>query len=594
MSAGRYPPAVGLRRRVLGVIAGCLLLAARSATGAGIDLEVTGVEGALRDNVIVFLSLRRYAGTAGLDQDLVDRLALRAGREAASALRPFGYYAPEVTTQVTREEDRWKAVVAITLGEPVLLVGADLAVEGPGRDERFLREVLERSPLRVGRQLSHADYDQVKGELQRAAASHGYLDATFSRAELQVDPAKREARALLTLQTGDRYRFGPTTIAQDFLDPDLVRRYLRYREGDWYDATRLLRTQFALDDSGYFAVVEVLPEARDRTTHTAAVGITSERGKRDRYRIGAGYATDTEWRVLLGYENRRLNRLGHRFSAETRLSSLEERIELGYVIPWQDPALEKASLRLLAGRVQNGDIETTGLSLRPGLTQVFGGWQRALFVNVDYTRDRFPAPLPGQDASQRNVLLVPGVSYARLPPGFLDSDAVSRGLYIELLGSAGALGSDANFTRLLVRDERHFRMGDAWRLLLRAEVGASAVGDFEELPAQYRFFAGGDRSVRGYGYDELSPTDALGNAIGGRHKVVASIELERDLPRNLAAAVFVDGGNAFNRFGDPLEYSAGIGLRYRLPFLSVGIDVAKSVSQPGRSPHFHLNFTPIL
>lgn len=577
------------------LMACCLLLAAPPAMGAGIEVEVDGVDGPLRDNVIAFLSLMRYSGAADLDQDLVDRLALRAEREVGSALRPFGYYEPRVTIEVTPLKDGWKALVTVERGEPVVLVEAQLEVEGPGRDEGFLREVIDQSPLRVGRPLSHADYDQVKGELQRAAASHGYLDATFSRAELRVDPKRHEARALLTLGTGDRYRFGPTTIEQDFLDPDLVRRYLRYRQGDWYDATRLLRTQFALDDSGYFAVVEVLPEARDRAARTAAVRITSERNKRDRYRIGAGYATDTAWRVLLGWENRRLNRNGHRLSAEARLSSLEERVELGYVIPWQDPALEKLSLRLLAGRVQNGDISTTGVSLRPGLTEVLGTWQRGLFVNIDYTRDKFPATLAGAGASyQQHLLLVPGVSYGRLPAGFLDDEDVSRSLYVELLGSTGVLGSDSNFTRLLVRDERRFNLGESWRLLLRGEVGTSAVGDFDELPAQYRFFAGGDRSVRGYDYDELSPKDELGNAIGGRHKAFASIELERDLPRHFAAAVFVDGGNAFNRFGDPLEYSAGVGLRYRLPFLSIGIDVAKSVSEPGRSPRFHLNFTPIL
>ena len=54
----------------------------------------------------------------------------------------------------------------------------------------------------------------------------------------------------------------------------------------------------------------------------------------------------------------------------------------------------------------------------------------------------------------------------------------------------------------------------------------------------------------------------------------------------------MDGGNAFNTFGDPLEYSVGVGLRYRLPFLSVGLDVAQSVSESGRSPRLHINFTP--
>jgi translocation and assembly module TamA len=135
---------------------------------------------------------------------------------------------------------------------------------------------------------------------------------------------------------------------------------------------------------------------------------------------------------------------------------------------------------------------------------------------------------------------------------------------------------------------------DRWHLQLRGEIGVSAVAEFQELPAQYRFFAGGDRSVRGYGYEELSPVDADGNRIGARNLVTGSIELQRSLPRNFVAAVFVDTGNAVDDFGDPLEYSVGVGLRYRLPFLSIGLDVAQSISESDRSPRLHLNFTPEL
>src|SRR3970282_1849582 len=112
-----------------------------------------------------------------------------------------------------------------------------------------------------------------------------------------------EARARVTLDTGERYRFGPTTIEQDFLKEGLVRRYLRYREGDWYDAAALLRTQFALDDSQYFAVVEVLPEERDRGNRIAPIRIVSARNKRYLYTIAAGYATDTRARGTLGWED---------------------------------------------------------------------------------------------------------------------------------------------------------------------------------------------------------------------------------------------------------------------------------------------------
>ena len=79
--------------------------------------------------------------------------------------------------------------------------------------------------------------------------------------------------------------------------------------------------------------------------------------------------------------------------------------------------------------------------------------------------------------------------------------------------------------------------------------------------------------MRGFAYNSLSPTELVEQpdgslkeqTTGGRHLFVGSVEVVRDLPRNLAVATFFDFGNAFNDFGDPLEYSAGVGIRYRLP-----------------------------
>jgi translocation and assembly module TamA len=561
-----------------------------------IELRIEGVEGPLLENVLAILSLQRHARSQDLDEEIVGRLAQRATREVGTALRPFGFYEPVVDTALTRSGEGWLATIRIDPGPPVILVEQQVEITGSGRDEPFLKQALERSSLRTGQRLSHLDYDQLKGELLRTAAGNGYLDATFTRGELLVDTAAHEARARITLETGERYRFGPTTIEQNFLRPSFVERYLRYREGDWYDAGALLRTQFALDDSQYFAVVEVLPEERDRERKIAPIRISSEPNKRNLYTIAAGYATDTRTRGTLGWENRRLNARGHRLRAELRGSSIEEVVRLTYVIPWTDPALEKLSFELRALREQRADVETSGVSFRTALTQVLGNWQRVLSLTVDDTRDEVTTTTGSTTAVSlsRSQLLVPGISYALLPPGFLGINAVPRGLQAELLGSTTALGSDTDFTRLLIHDERRFRLADRWYLQLRAELGTSAVGDFQELPAQYRFFAGGDRSVRGYAYEELSPVDADGNRIGGRHLVTGSIELQRELPRNFVAAVFVDGGNAVNDFGDRLEYSAGVGLRYRLPFLSIGFDVAQSLSEPDRSPRLHLNFTPEL
>ena len=119
-------------------------------------------------------------------------------------------------------------------------------------------------------------------------------------------------------------------------------------------------------------------------------------------------------------------------------------------------------------------------------------------------------------------------------------------------------------------------------------------------PASQRFFAGGDRSVRGFGLNELSPPgppDENGNpteGVGGENKLIGSIEIERDLPRDFRIAAFYDTGNAFNDWNDPLEYSIGVGIRWKLPMLMIGLDVAQALSEPGKNPRLHLNITQVL
>ena len=43
--------------------------------------------------------------------------------------------------------------------------------------------------------------------------------------------------------------------------------------------------------------------------------------------------------------------------------------------------------------------------------------------------------------------------------------------------------------------------------------------------------------------------------------------------------MFFDIGNAFNDWSTPLEYSVGVGVRWKLPMLMIGFDVAQALSE---------------
>ena len=66
-----------------------------------IEVEFEGVEGPLLENVRALSSLHRLAASKDLNAEMVGRLAQRAPNEARTALRPFGYYEPDVTTEFT-------------------------------------------------------------------------------------------------------------------------------------------------------------------------------------------------------------------------------------------------------------------------------------------------------------------------------------------------------------------------------------------------------------------------------------------------------------------------------------------------------------
>jgi translocation and assembly module TamA len=100
----------------------------------------------------------------------------------------------------------------------------------------------------------------------------------------------------------------------------------------------------------------------------------------------------------------------------------------------------------------------------------------------------------------------------------------------------------------------------------------------------------------------LSPI-VNGVKVGGKHFVSGTVEFVRDLPRNLGVAAFADAGNAFNDFSSSVAVSVGVGFRWRLPVLTLGIDIAQAISMPQNGaataqtlpgPRLHLNFSPKL
>ena len=218
------------------------------------------------------------------------------------------------------------ATYRVDPGPPLKLTAVDVRVDGPGATDPGFRERVLSFPLHEGDVLYHPGYDVGKQTLVDYAAAGGYLDAAYTVNEIRVDQAAYTAAIVLHFSTGPAYLFGPVTFEQDFLDPDILRGYVTFKEGERLNVDKLLEMQAALSDSPYFQRVEVLPRQDQAENLRVPIEVELLASKRQRWHAGLGYGTDTGPRGTVALELRRINRHGHRGQSE--IKHLADREEL--------------------------------------------------------------------------------------------------------------------------------------------------------------------------------------------------------------------------------------------------------------------------
>lgn len=145
------------------------------------------------------------------------------------------------------------------------------------------------------------------------------------------------------------------------------------------------------------------------------------------------------------------------------------------------------------------------------------------------------------------------------------------------------LGSTVGMTIAKANASAYYALDEDARYILAARVGLGSIigGDLEDIPSNYRFYAGGGGSVRGYRYQSLSPR--IGRIpIGGQSLVDGSIEARIKITDTIGVVPFVDAGQAYAerypRFNEPIRVAAGLGLRYYTSLGPIRLDVAAPVN----------------
>jgi translocation and assembly module TamA len=581
-----------------------------------LKVVVEGVSGALYDTVLNNLSLARQQAHPRLNAVRIKMLHERAEAEIKRALEPFAYYAPHIERRLERlachnDVDKappacaghyWLAHYVISLGAPVRVTRVEIELIGAASEDSAFQALRQAFPLKPGDQLRHADYEQAKKEFLRLAHTRGYFEAYFHTHEIRVDKHKLSAEIVLSLHSGARYRFGDLRFEQHptIFTPEFLQRFVDFERDSAYDADVLMDLHNSLVDSQYFAeaLIEPLHEQATEAQMPILVRLTAR--KAQQYSAGIGYGTDTGVRGSLGWERRYLNARGHRFSTDlqasggTDLSNGSLRWSSRYFIPVGHPNRQYLSFN--AGYADEHHKQWQAQTALVSATyhrprQVYTVPVQEI-ISLEYRHERYA--LAAQNKSSV-ALLMPIIewSYVKAHPDRMYPHQGKK-MHLSLRGALEEMGSDVSFMQARSTIQWIHSIGTQQRFLLRAEAGVSVVSALNELPASQRFFAGGDRSVRGYAYQSLGSRDSSGKLIGGEYVLAGSLEYEYRFLPQWSGAVFYDVGNAFTDINESLKHGVGIGARWLSPIGPVRIDLAFALASEARGVRLHIIIGPDL
>jgi len=564
------------------VLAAILSISSPARSAEPYQFKINGVSGALRDNIEIYL--QKYTGT---DQTPGVRFQTTLQQEIQTALQALGYYHSEIT--LTQDEAKAELLhITVTAGEPVRIHQSDIQISGDAATDSDFNTLLAAQAPKQGQILHHGAYDGFKSALKSLALRKGYFDADFELARLEVAPELNQAFVRLHFNAGTRYKFGAVSFSGNQIAEAGLQSLVPFNEGDYYLASQLGEFNQALATTGWFSSILVEGDTKQMQDFNLPINVALEPERRNIIETGIGYSTDVKTRLKLNWNKPWLNKAGHSLSSKLALSEIEQSVEAAYKLPLASVANDFYQVQLGFRNRDNQDTESRESNLvleRHWLLK--SDWYRTASVRWLY-EDFVQA-----DQNDSISLIMPGLSYSRTKQagGAMPSSANRLLLGIEV--SDEAWGSDASFVRLRSRVGWIGSAGNDHRFVTRVDAGAILMEGLSQLPPSLRFFAGGDNSIRGYGYETVSPRNSEDELTGGRYMVTGALEYQYRVKGNWWLAAFSDYGSAWDDKPDWVQ-GVGLGVRWASPVGPVRLDFAWGLDEPGKGFQLHLALGPEL
>ena len=563
-----------------------LLLLALSATAGALQLEVNApgsLRALLQKNLELARALREHVD---LSDSEIGRLSADAPVQARELLQTEGYFDPVIKAERNGDTVR----LNVEPGPRANVSEVTIYFSGDIEKKALAEELRSDWALPVGDAFTQSDWSAAKFSALAVARAQGYPQARWDSTVARVETGTHQVVLSLVLNSGPLYHYGELRIeGLHYLSPLIVQRLAVIKPGEAYTEQDLHDFENRLRKTLLFDGVSVQLQVEEDNAAAAPVLVSLREASRQQATTGVGYHANTGQSVSLEYLNRQP--FGLPVRARTKLLYGRDQ-RLAEVELSSHPQLD---LTRNLGSVQyeqdrSGDEIQTNFTTRIGRIRETEKDERLVYLELLRARDDTAAGRSTAKALSANIQW----TRRRLDSLILPTDGHQALL---LLGAGQSDSSDASagpFGRMQLKLAAYKPLGGHWFGNARVEVDQVLARAKVGIPEKLLWRAGGDDSVRGYGYQDLGP-QVNGETVGGRMALTGSIEaahpLRADWP-SLWGAVFVDAGNAADRWQDykPV-YGVGAGLRWRSPVGPLKLDIARGLETHRWRLHFSVGMT---
>ena len=405
-----------------------------------------------------------------------------------------------------------------------------------------------------------------------------------SERKVEADHRSNTVEVTIGVSAGPVAPLGPVTVSgAKAVDPTFIQKYSRLNAGQPYSPEELRKAADRLRKLSVFSSVTITPADKLNPQGAIPLGINVSEGKFRYFGAGATYST-IDGAGLQGYWGHR-NLLGQAESLriEGTVSGIGQKTNAtdfdysagvtftkpGFLLP--SGTLE-ASIK--AATLNTDSYDANSVTGKLGYSYELNDYDTVSAATaLEYARI--------DDAFGRNDYLTFSVplDYVR---DTRDNKLNPTGGYRATLSAAPSyefLGSTV-FSNFGGSISGYYGLGQNDGVVLAGKLAAGTLfgsGGLADVPATRRFFTGGGGSVRGYGYQSISPRNSADDPTGGFSYLTASLETRVRITETIGLVPFLDVGTVSSGhvpdFSD-IKAGAGIGLRYATPFGPIRLDVA--------------------